>query len=71
MVLKVVVIFFKGVVIAQKAKEGVIGRKLFVVRFLWTIETSVGKVTFCLFSLEIFEEGVKTGGSTEEIHNVN
>ena len=68
--MKVVVIFFKGVGIAQNAKEGVIGRKVFVVHFLWTIETFVGKETFCLFGLLSLQERVKTGGTTDEIHNV-
>ena len=58
-VLKVVVIFFKGVAIAQNAKEGVIGRKLFVVHFLWAIEPFVGKEAFCLFGLVSFEERIK------------
>ena len=70
-VLKVVVIFFKGVAFAQNAKEVVIERKFFVVQLLWAIEPFVGKETLCLFGLVSFEETVKTGGTTEEIHNVN
>ena len=67
---KRVVIFFKGVVFAQNAKEGVIGMKLLVVHFLCKIESFVGKETLCLFGLVRFEEKVKTGGTTEELHDV-
>ena len=63
-------IFFKGVVITQNVKEGVLGRKLFVDRFLWRIEPFIGKETLCLSGLVSFKEGVKTSGTTDETHNV-
>ena len=54
---------FQGVAIAENAKNGVIGRKYLIVRFLWTIEPIVGKETLCLFGIVSFEEGIKTGGN--------
>ena len=45
-------------------------RKLLAVHFLWAIELFVGKGSFCLFGLVSFDERVKAGGTTEEIHNV-
>ena len=68
--MKVVAIFFKGVVIAQNAKEGAIGRNLFIVHLLWTIEPFLRKETLCLIGLASFEERLKADATIEEFHKV-
>ena len=59
---------FKGIIVAQFAKEGLVRRRLRIIEVFWIIQPFLWKINFRLWSLLGIQERIKARSSSEKFY---